>query len=126
VFYLIQAFEEFVSRGLDCKTWSKLETLVWVPMVPWVVANVMDTLSQNGRCTIEIPERHKMSVVSNCKDLDRDFRIHRVCRELMDTFPSIQKFAIWNWIRKGYDVMDRKSTSWTYWVALDDGEWMKG
>lgn len=59
--------------------------------------------------------------------IDRDFRIHCIGQELLDTFPSLERFMMWNWYRNGYDVMSRNPMgghSWTYRTALDEDGWM--
>jgi hypothetical protein len=89
-------------------------------------------LSLDDRSVVTISALHKLwrsfkpSYSSLCT-ADRDFRLHHIGRELMDANSSMQRFAIWNWSRRGYDMLSKDPDSarqWSYGVDLKEDEWM--
>lgn len=70
--------------------------------------------------------RTRASSISDTTRLDLSFRVHCIGRDLMTTFPSLRRLALWNWNRMGYDLLTRTAAGglvWTYHAEIDEDEW---
>lgn len=58
--------------------------------------------------------------------VDLSFRIHCIGKDLMTTFPSMHRLALWNWDRLGYDLLvrDDGGLAWTYNAEIDEDGWL--
>lgn len=72
--------------------------------------------------------RARPSSISDMSHVDSGFIIYRIGKDLMATFPSLRRFALWNWNRLGYDLLMRTTSGgrvWTYNVEeIEEDEWL--
>ena len=71
--------------------------------------------------------RTRSSSISDFNRVDLSFRIHCIGKDLMATFPSLRRLALWNWNRLGYDLLTKTASGglvWTYRVEIDEDEWL--
>lgn len=85
------------------------------------------TSSRSPRSSFRTPassRRARSSSISHVGCVGLDFRNHRIGKELMTTFPSFRRLALWNWDRSGYDLLTRAADDlvWTHDVEMDEDE----
>jgi hypothetical protein len=70
--------------------------------------------------------RTRSSSISDMSCVDLSFRIHHIGKELMTTFPSLRRLALWNWNRLGYDLLTRGTCglAWTYNAEINRDGWL--